>query len=91
MGAQAFFTRCDEELSACGVVPKRGGVDALGLTATELTVAHLVAQGLSNRETAARLYVSAKAVEFHLGHIYAKLGITSRRQLAGRLTERAAS
>ena len=50
-------------------------------------VAHLVAQGLSNRETADRLYVSVKAVEYHLGHIYAKLGISSRRQLAGRLAE----
>jgi ATP/maltotriose-dependent transcriptional regulator MalT len=91
LGARVFLTRCDEELSACGVAPKRGRVDALGLTATELSVTHLVAQGLSNREAAARLYVSAKAVEYHLGHIYAKLGITSRRQLAALLTERAAS
>jgi DNA-binding CsgD family transcriptional regulator len=48
-------------------------------------VAQLVADGLSNREAAAQLYISAKAVEYHLGHIYAKLGITSRRQLASRL------
>jgi len=41
---------------------------------------------VSNREVAARQYVSVKAVEYHLGHIYAKLGITSRHQLADSLT-----
>ena len=85
--AKPFLAWCDEELTACGVAAPRGSVDRLGLTAAELPVAHLVAQGLSNRETAERLYVSVKAVEYHLGHIYAKLGISSRRQLAGRLTE----
>lgn len=86
LGARPFLARCDEELAACGVVTRRGNVDPLGLTPSELAVAHLVAQGLSNRDVAARLYVSAKAVEYHLGHVYAKLGITSRRQLGGRLT-----
>jgi ATP/maltotriose-dependent transcriptional regulator MalT len=87
LGAKPLLAWCDEELAACGVAAPRGSVDRLGLTAAELPVAHLVAQGLSNRETAERLYVSVKAVEYHLGHIYAKLGISSRRQLAGRLTE----
>lgn len=87
LGAQPYMARCDDELTACGVAAPRRSADPLDLTATELTVAHLVAQGLSNRETAARLYVSAKAVEYHLGHIYAKLGITSRRQLAAALTD----
>jgi DNA-binding CsgD family transcriptional regulator len=42
----------------------------------------LVAQGLSNREVAAELYVSPKTVQYHLTRIYAKLGVRSRAELA---------
>jgi DNA-binding CsgD family transcriptional regulator/tetratricopeptide (TPR) repeat protein len=52
------------------------------LTPTELSVADLVAQGLSNPEIAARLFVSRRTVTTHLTHIFAKLGITSRTELA---------
>jgi DNA-binding NarL/FixJ family response regulator len=45
-------------------------------------VALLVAEGRSNKEVAAELYVSTKTVEFHLSHIYRKLGLTTRTQLA---------
>jgi DNA-binding CsgD family transcriptional regulator len=48
-------------------------------------VARLVSTGRSNREVAAELYVSVKAVEYHLGHVFDKIGIRSRRDLAGRL------
>ena len=48
-------------------------------------MARLVSTGRSNREVAAELYVSIKAVEFHLGHVYDKIGIRSRRDLAGRM------
>jgi DNA-binding CsgD family transcriptional regulator len=41
-----------------------------------------VASGLSNREVAEALFVTKKAVEFHLGNVYRKLGVTSRDQLA---------
>jgi DNA-binding NarL/FixJ family response regulator len=51
------------------------------LTPQELVVAHLVADGLSNRELASHLFVSIKTVEFHIHNIYAKLGIRSRVQL----------
>jgi DNA-binding NarL/FixJ family response regulator len=45
-------------------------------------VARLVAQGLTNPEVGERLFISRRTVGHHLSHIYAKLGITSRRQLA---------
>jgi DNA-binding NarL/FixJ family response regulator len=53
----------------------------LTLTERELSVAYVVAGGRTNQEAAAELYVSQKTVEYHLSHIYAKLGISSRRQL----------
>jgi DNA-binding NarL/FixJ family response regulator len=48
-------------------------------------VAQLVAQGLSNKEVAQALFVTVHTVEVHLSHAYAKLGVRSRTQLAGRL------
>jgi DNA-binding CsgD family transcriptional regulator len=57
------------------------GLD-VSLTAQELRVARLVAVGMSNREAAARLFVSPKTVEYHLGNAYAKLGVRTRHQLA---------
>ncbi|MCS7006985.1 MAG: AAA family ATPase [Gaiellaceae bacterium] len=55
------------------------------LTETERRVAELVAEGLSNKEVAARLFVTPRTVEAHLTRIYAKLGLRSRAELAGRL------
>ena len=53
----------------------------LALTSRETEVAHLVGKGLSNPEIAAELFISRKAVEYHLGNIYAKCGLTGRQQL----------
>jgi DNA-binding NarL/FixJ family response regulator len=58
-----------------------------GLSPSEQAVAELVASGLSNKEVAARLFVSVYTVEAHLSSVYAKLGIRSRTQLAARLTD----
>jgi len=59
------------------------------LTAAELTVAKLVAEGLTNREVADRLFVSPHTVNSHLRHVFSKLGINSRVELAGsRVTTR---
>lgn len=88
LGAAPDLRLCELELAACGQrVAHTGALGRLGLTAAELSVANLVAQRLTNREVATRLYISTKTVEYHLGHVYAKLNITSRRQLADRLAQ----
>ncbi|WP_155123562.1 MULTISPECIES: helix-turn-helix transcriptional regulator [unclassified Actinoplanes] len=53
-----------------------------GLTPAEFEVARIVATGVSTRETAARLFLSPKTVEFHLSKVFRKLGVSSRAQLA---------
>ena len=89
LGARPLLARCDVELSACGVRGAHaGGTEDLGLTPREAAVAALVAAGRSNREAGAELYLSTKAIEYHLGNIFAKLGIHSRHELAARLPER---
>ena len=60
--------------------PETNGWGAL--TTSELTVARLVAEGLTNREVAERLFVSPHTVNSHLRHVFLKLGITSRVELA---------
>jgi DNA-binding NarL/FixJ family response regulator len=59
----------------------RTGVDAL--TPSELRVARLAAEGLTNREIAQALFVTVRTVQVHLAAAFRKLGIDSRRQLAG--------
>jgi DNA-binding NarL/FixJ family response regulator len=53
----------------------------LALTGRETEVAHLIGKGLSNPEIAAELFISRKAVEFHLSNVYAKCGLRGRQQL----------
>lgn len=84
LGAWPDADRCDRALSRLRGELSDEAAPVL-LSDRELEVARLVALGLSNSQAAARLYVSRKAIEFHLTHVYAKLGITSRRQLAARL------
>ena len=61
-----------------------------GLTETERRVAELVAQGLSNKEVAAALFVTVRTVEANLSKVYMKLGVRSRTELASRLSRREA-
>ena len=80
--ARPYLEICDRELAVAGAPAGTQTVPALpGLTPAELAVARLVAAGWSNRQTAAELYVSVKTVEFHLRHIFDKLGIRSRKDL----------
>jgi DNA-binding NarL/FixJ family response regulator len=59
----------------------------LELTAQELQIAQLAAEGLSNREIGQKLFVSPRTVSTHLYRVYPKLGITARSQLAAALSE----
>jgi DNA-binding CsgD family transcriptional regulator len=81
LGAPLWAERAAAELAR---VPGRGRASS-ELTETERRVAELVADGLSNKEVAARLFVSVRAVEANLSKVYAKLGVRSRNQLAARL------
>ena len=86
--AAPFLERCERELRGCGLAPaKRSEFDPGKLTAQEQAVARLVAVGMSNRQVAAELFVSVKTVQFHLTHIYAKLGVGSRAELAAQFRE----
>ena len=83
-GAGPYLERLAADLDRCGVrADTRRSRERFALTDRERDVAVLVSRGLTNGEVAAELYVSKKAVEFHLGNIFAKLGLTSRRQLRG--------
>ena len=81
--ARPALERCERELEACGLKPsKRGTNEPPELTPQEQAVARLVATGRTNREVAGELLLSVKTVEVHLTRIYAKLGVSSRSQLA---------
>jgi DNA-binding CsgD family transcriptional regulator len=90
MGMEGFAERARHELLAAGeTVTRRAAQGAAAgatrnqeaLTAQEAQVARLARDGLSNPEIAARLFISARTVQYHLGKVFAKLGISSRGQL----------
>ena len=88
LGARPYAQLCDQELARCQAQPRPGETRReLGLTTAEFAVAGAVGRGLTNKEAADELYLSVKTIEFHLSHIYMKLDIRSRRELA-RLLEK---
>jgi DNA-binding CsgD family transcriptional regulator len=72
--------------SGGGRAPGTGGIDSL--SARELEIAALVADGLTNREIAARLFLSEKTVESHMTRVFQKLGLRSRAQVAAAIAAR---
>lgn len=87
-GASAHADRAHGELVAAGARPRRDRRFLTGpesLTAGELRVATLAAEGLTDRAIAQRLYVTQAAVRFHLRNTFRKLDIGARRELAGAL------
>ncbi|MGH2788853.1 MAG: helix-turn-helix transcriptional regulator [Actinomycetota bacterium] len=91
LGASPWADRTREALADIGGRARRRVVPiGQRLTHQELQIARLVAQGRTNKETAAALFVSPKTVEAHLGSIYRKLEIRSRTDLARVMTEEGA-
>jgi DNA-binding CsgD family transcriptional regulator len=82
MGLEAFAERTRRELVATGASARKRTVATRDeLTAQEAQIARLARDGLSNPEIAARLYISARTVQYHLGKVFAKLGISARSEL----------
>jgi DNA-binding CsgD family transcriptional regulator len=86
MGAEAFARRAERELLATGEHARKRTVDTRDqLTPQEAQISRLVAQGHTNREIAAQLFISPSTVEYHLRKVFRKLDVKSRTQLAHRL------
>jgi DNA-binding CsgD family transcriptional regulator len=83
LGATPWAERSRAELAATGETARRHDPYAAEqLTPQELQVALIVAQGATNKEAGAALFLSPKTIETHLGRVYRKLGLRSRTQLA---------
>ena len=83
LGALGLLERARAELRAAGSRPRRYALTGVAaLTPAELRVARLAAEGRTNRQIAQALFVTPKAVEYHLANAYPKLGIASRQELA---------
>jgi DNA-binding CsgD family transcriptional regulator len=82
MGAQAFAERARRELLATGETVRRVTPETRDvLTPQETQIARLAAEGETNPEIGARLFISPRTVEYHLRKVYTKLGVSSRREL----------
>jgi DNA-binding CsgD family transcriptional regulator len=82
MGIDGFASRTSRELAAAGVTvnqPVKGA--AITLTTQERHITRLVCEGHTNSEIAAQLFISPRTVEWHLSHIFAKVGVRSRREI----------
>lgn len=86
MGAAGFAERTRRELAATGATVRKRSVETrVDLTAQEAQIALLARDGLSTPEIAAQLFVSPRTVEWHLGKVFSKLGISRRGQLGAAL------
>ncbi|GAA1368740.1 helix-turn-helix transcriptional regulator [Catellatospora chokoriensis] len=81
-GADGFAERARRELTATGETVRKRNVSPLGeLTGQEAQIARLARDGHTNPEIAAQLFISPRTVEWHLGNVFTKLGVSSRRYL----------
>jgi DNA-binding CsgD family transcriptional regulator len=88
LGAVPWADRTAAELEATGETAMHRGVGPIAaLTPQERQIASLLADGRTTREAAMALFLSPKTVEYHLRHVYAKLGIRSRQELASAMAE----
>src|SRR5229473_2614084 len=82
MGMDGFAERARRELLATGETVRKRTVETLtDLTAREAQIVKLARDGHTNQEIAVQLYISPHTVEWHLGNVFTKLGITSRKDL----------
>ncbi len=82
IGADGFAERARRELAATGETVRKRTVETFAeLTSQEAQIARLAREGRSNQEIAAELFISPRTVEWHLGNVFSKLGITSRKDL----------
>jgi DNA-binding CsgD family transcriptional regulator len=87
LGAQGWADHAVAELAATGETARRRDATTLDqLTPQELQIALLLAAGRTTREAAATVFLSPKTVEYHLRHVYQKLGIRTREELAATFT-----
>jgi DNA-binding CsgD family transcriptional regulator len=92
IGLDGFAERARRELEASGAAaPRRSVQSRAELTPQEAQIARLASEGLTNPEIGAQLFLSPHTVEWHLRKVFAKLNITSRRQLAATLPVAAGS
>ena len=85
-GAEAFAERARRELAATGeTVTRRTAETRDVLTPQEEQIARLAAEGQTNPEIGAQLFISPRTVEYHLHKVFSKLGIGSRKELRGAL------
>ena len=88
MGMEAFAERARRELLATGETVRKRTVETLDeLTPQEVQVAHLAADGRTNLEIGAQLFLSPRTVEWHLSKLFGKLGISSRKELSAALSD----
>jgi DNA-binding CsgD family transcriptional regulator len=86
LGAVPWADRTQAELRASGETARRRESNTtFDLTPQEVQVASFVAQGMSNREVAAQMFLSPRTIDYHLRSVFTKLGIKSRTELANRL------
>ena len=82
MGLDGFAERTRHELLATGETVRKRTVETLtDLTPQEAQIAKLARAGRTNQEIGSQLFISPRTVEWHLGNVFTKLGITSRKDL----------